>query len=373
MDITFPISGVHTTLWLPPLVAFCVSFFTSMVGISGAFLLLPFQMSVLGFISPAVSGTNLIFNIVAAPGGIFGFLREKRMVWPVAWIIVAGSVPGIVIGGLIRLTSMVGISGAFLLLPFQMSVLGFVSPAVSGTNLIFNIVATPGGIFGFLREKRIVWPVAWIVVAGSVPGIVIGGLIRLRCLPDPRHFKIFVGLVLLFIGIRLALGMRRDIKANGQAASKKQPVQGVEDVRFSWRTLTYRFQSRNYSCSLPSIFGLSLLVGVLGGVYGIGGGAIIAPFLVAIYNLPVYTIAGATLVGTFATSVAGAGFYQFAAPFFPGMQVQPDWMLGILFGLGGCCGTYVGARTQRYVSSKWLKLLLALLILFVSANYLMAR
>jgi len=298
MDITFPISGVHTTLWLPPLVAFCVSFFTSMVGISGAFLLLPFQMSVLGFVSPAVSGTNLIFNIVAAPGGIFGFLREKRMVWPVAWII----------------------------------------------------------------------------VAGSVPGIVIGGLIRLRCLPDPRHFKIFVGLVLLLIGIRLILDIRRNvIKANGQIVPIKQPVQGVEDVRFSWRTLTYRFQSQNYSCSLPSIFGLSLLVGVLGGVYGIGGGAIIAPFLVAIYNLPVYTIAGATLIGTFATSVAGAGFYQFAAPFFPGMRVQPDWMLGILFGLGGCCGTYVGARTLRYVSSRLLKLLLALLLLFVSVNYLVVR
>ena len=245
MDITFPISGVHTTLWLPPLVAFCVSFFTSMVGISGAFLLLPFQMSVLGFVSPAVSGTNLIFNIVAAPGGIFGFLREKRMIWPVAWII----------------------------------------------------------------------------VGGSVPGIVIGGLIRLRYLPDPKHFKIFVGFVLLSIGIRLALDIRRNvIKANGQIASIKQPVQGVEAVRFSWRTLTYRFQSQNYSCSLPSIYGLSLLVGVLGGVYGIGGGAIIAPFLVAIYNLPVYTIAGATLIGTFATSVAGAGFYQFAAPFFPGMR-----------------------------------------------------
>jgi uncharacterized protein len=55
------------------------------------------------------------------------------------------------------------------------------------------------------------------------------------------------------------------------------------------------------------------------------------------------------------------------------MRVQPDWMLGILFGLGGCCGTYVGARTQRYVSSRCLKLLLELLILFVSANYLVFR
>ena len=208
------------------------------------------------------------------------------------------------------------------MLPFQMSVLGFVSPAVSGTNLIFNIVAAPGGILGFLREKRMVWPVAWIIVAGSVPGIVIGGLIRLYWLPDPEHFKIFVGLVLLYVGIRLALDIRRDlIKANGRMAAK-QPVLAVESVSCSWRRLTYRFQGRDFSCSLPSVFGLSLLVGVLGGVYGIGGGAIIAPFLVAIYRLPVYTIAGATLIGTFATSAAGAGFYQLAAPFYAGMQVS---------------------------------------------------
>lgn len=298
MEITFPISGVHTYFWLPPLTAFIISFFTSMVGVSGAFLLLPFQMSVLGFVSPAVSGTNLIYNIAAAPGGILGFLHEKRMVWPVAWII----------------------------------------------------------------------------VAGSVPGIVIGGIIRLKWLPDPNHFKIFVGFVLLYIGARLVIDIRRNrMLPDGETVVPKQQPFHVQAVTFSWRTLDYSFQDRRYTCSMPSIFGLSLSVGIVGGVYGIGGGAIIAPFLVAIYGLPVYTIAGATLIGTFATSVAGAGFYQIAAPFYSGMQVRPDWMLGLLFGLGGCCGAYLGSRLQRFVSSKWLKLLLALLILFVSADYLLFR
>lgn len=294
MEITFPISGVHTYLWLPPLVAFCVSYFTSMVGLSGAFLLLPFQMSALGFASPSASGTNLIFNIVAAPGGILGFLREKR----------------------------------------------------------------------------IVWPMAWIIVAGSVPGIAIGGMIRLNWLPDPKHFKMFVGLVLLYIGIRLAVDIRKSlIQANGETVSRQQQAFDLQAVSFSWRKLTYRFQSRDYSCSLPGLFSLSLLVGVLGGVYGIGGGAIIAPFLVTVYGLPIYTIAGATLIGTFSTSVMGAGFYEIAAPFYAGMSVRPDWLLGILFGMGGCLGTYLGSRSQRLVSARWLKLLLAILILFVSINY----
>lgn len=37
-----------------------------------------------------------------------------------------------------------GISGAVLLLPFQVSVLGTPSPAVTPTNLLYNVIATPG-------------------------------------------------------------------------------------------------------------------------------------------------------------------------------------------------------------------------------------
>ncbi|MDP3032117.1 MAG: TSUP family transporter, partial [Rhodocyclaceae bacterium] len=78
----FEVSGVVVPVWLPPLVAFVISLFTSMVGISGAFLLLPFQMSVLGYVAPSVSATNLVFNLVAIPAGVWRYAHEKRMDWP---------------------------------------------------------------------------------------------------------------------------------------------------------------------------------------------------------------------------------------------------------------------------------------------------
>jgi uncharacterized membrane protein YfcA len=62
----FSVSGVTVDPWIPPLVAFVVSFLTSMGGISGAFLLLPFQMSVLGYTHPSVSSTNQLTNKAAA-------------------------------------------------------------------------------------------------------------------------------------------------------------------------------------------------------------------------------------------------------------------------------------------------------------------
>src|SRR3989304_4479642 len=95
-------------------------------------------------------------------------------------------------------TSMGGVSGAFLLLPFQVSVLGFDSPAVSATNHLFNVVAIPGGVWRYSREGRMVWPLTWIIIIGTLPGVLVGALIRVYVLTDPGHFKLFVGLVLLY-------------------------------------------------------------------------------------------------------------------------------------------------------------------------------
>ena len=89
---------------------------------------------------------------------------------------------------------MAGISGVFLLLPFQMSVLGFTTTSVTSTNFLFNVIGTPGGVYRYIKECRFAWPVALIVVAGIIPGALIGYYIRIRFFPDPKSFKLFVGI-----------------------------------------------------------------------------------------------------------------------------------------------------------------------------------
>lgn len=91
----FSVANIAIPIWLPPLAGFAISFFTSMVGISGAFLLLPFQMSILGFVAPSVSATNLVYNLVAIPGGVWRYAHDKKMDWHLAWIIAASTLPGL--------------------------------------------------------------------------------------------------------------------------------------------------------------------------------------------------------------------------------------------------------------------------------------
>jgi len=93
---------------------------------------------------------------------------------------------------------------------------------------------------------------------------------------------------------------------------------------------------------------------------------------VALFHLPVYTIAGVALLGTLLASIAGVICYQVLALFFTNMQIAPDWPLGILFGLGGFLGMYCGARCQKLIPAKFIKCLLAGCVLFLSGKYILS-
>jgi len=284
-------------------------------------------------------------------------------------------------------TSSGGVSGAFLILPFQVSILGFTTPAVSATNHLYNVVAIPGGITRYVREGRMLWHLTLIVAAGTLPGVFIGTIIRVEYLPDPVNFKIFAGFVLLYIGIRLLEDIlqkkkilqktKTEEKFHDLVKRKQEDTYNTEEMpkivvkKFNLSELKYEFYGDEYTVSNLKVLIISALVGIAGGTYGIGGGAIMAPLFVAIFHLPVYTIAGAALTGTFLSSFVAVVFFQILDPYYPGFSIAPNWILGILFGLGGLAGTYLGAMSQKYMPAKLIKWILAACILFVAIRYIL--
>jgi hypothetical protein len=314
------------------------------------------------------------------------------MYFETAGIEVAPWIPPLVALVVSFFTSMGGVSGAFLLLPFQMSVLNFTSPSVSATNFVFNIVAIPSGVYRYLKEGRMAWPLTWVVIVGTLPGVFIGYYLRVLYLPDPRSFKLFVGCVLLYIGVRLIYELTGKASAGkarmkaledkfrertkqikdqqkSRVASGLPPEAVVKTISVSFKRIEYEFWGERFSYSTIAMFFLAFAVGIIGGTYGIGGGAIIAPFCVAVFHLPVYTIAGAALMGTLITSVAGVFFYSII-PAKAGMVTSPDWLLGFLFGAGGFIGIYLGARFQKFVPQKAIKLMLGTIIVLLAIRYI---
>jgi uncharacterized membrane protein YfcA len=265
------------------------------------------------------------------------------MTFPVSGVECPLWVPPAVAFTIALVTAPAGISGAFLLLPFQMTVLGFISPAVTPTNLFYNVIATPGAVYRYARERRLAWPLAGVITAGTLPGVVAGAASRIWLLPDPRRAKLFVGLVVLYLAVRLL----RSAVVRSVASSKPTG----ERLEFS----------------RPVLWTVSLLVGVIGGIYGVGGGAIIAPFAMTMLRLPARMVAGAALFGTLVTSIAGIGSFEILGR---GMAARPDWALGALFGAGGLAGSYCGARLQKYLSERWIQSFLGVVLGGLAVAYI---
>ncbi len=279
-------------------------------------------------------------------------------------------------------TSMGGVSGAFLLLPFQVTCLHFVSPSVSSTNFVYNIVAIPSGVYRYIREGRMAWYLAWTVVAGTLPGVFFGYYIRIYYLPDPKAFRLFIGCVLFYVGLRLLHEMMKGLRGS-VGPGRRSETSGTDAdamvrlpqnaaariVSCSLKITEYEFCGERFSFGTLRMLALAFIVGIVGGAYGIGGGAIIAPFCVTFFGLPVHMVAGAALLGTFLTSIAGVSFYSML-PAAAGISTSPDWSLGILFGLGGIAGMYCGARLQKYVPQKLIKTMLGLMMVFLGGGYI---
>jgi uncharacterized membrane protein YfcA len=233
-----------------------------------------------------------------------------------------------------------GVSGAVLLLPFQVSVLGTPSPAVTPTNLLYNVVSTPGALYRYWRQGQTGGRLAALLIAGTLPGVVAGSVIRVELLPGPRVFDLVVASVLLPLGIWLAM------------TRPPRPAEPARPRLLPW----------------PVLVALSAAVGCAGGIYGIGGGSILAPVLIGSGGKPA-EVAPAALASTFVTSVAGVITFLILSVGHQG-AVAPDWPTGIALGVGGLAGAYTGARVQSRLPDALIRRLIGVVVIAIGARYL---
>jgi uncharacterized membrane protein YfcA len=232
-----------------------------------------------------------------------------------------------------------GISGAVLLLPFQVSVLGTPSPAVTPTNLLYNVVSTPGALYRYRRQHQTGGRLALILITGTLPGVIAGSVIRVELVPGPRVFDLMVAALLLPLGIWLAT---RPARARDPARRPRQ-------------------------IPAPALIVLAALTGCAGGIYGIGGGAILSPILIG-SGRPAAEVAPAALASTFVTSLGGV--LTFTLLSIHEGPVAPDWPTGIALGIGGIAGGYLGARMQSRLPDTLIRRTVGILAIAIAAQFL---
>lgn len=235
------------------------------------------------------------------------------------------------------------------------------------------------------------WPLSFVVLLGSPIGTFIGYHIRIKYLFAPELFKLFVGFFLLYAGIQVLQDFSKRGRVNSAMRALDEKFRErvrrlredrnvimasglpreavVKTISFSLTKIEYEFWGERFSFNPLIVFILSFGCGIIGGIYGMGGGIIFVSFCLSVFHLPVYTVAGSSLILIYSNSITGVGYYALI-PARSGLQTSPDWLLGLLFGAGGILGMYLGARFQKFFPQRVIKLLLGIVTIGVALQYI---
>jgi len=230
------------------------------------------------------------------------------------------------------LLALFGGGGSVLATPLLLYVVGVRDPHIAiGTSAAAVAVNALINLVGHGRGGRVKWPCATVFAAAGLAGSFIGSGLAKQV--DGQRLLLFFALAMAAI----ALSMLRRPKSEGDPA-----------VHITWQ-LTLKLAP------------LGLLTGLAAGFFGIGGGFLIVPGLMA--------ATGMTLANAAASSLLSVALFGAATSTNYALSGLVDWPVAGLFILGGAAGGWIGLRGAGLLAGRALlaRRLFAGLVLLVAA------
>ncbi|WBU39171.1 sulfite exporter TauE/SafE family protein [Homoserinibacter sp. YIM 151385] len=236
-----------------------------------------------------------------------------------------------ILGGL--LSGLFGVGGGILMIPLLILLAGLDQRTAAATSLAAIVPTAIAGASTYAANGQIDLVAAALLALGGIGGSAIGSRL-LRVLPIGVLRWAFIGL-LLAVAVRMALV----VPARADAAD----------------------------LDLPRILGfiaLGLVIGIVSGLFGIGGGVIAVPALIAIFGIGDLTAKGTSLLMMIPTALAGTIGNARAR--------LVDWTAVAIAGTGAVAASFAGVALAFLIPARLSGVIFAGLLL-VSAVQLAVR
>lgn len=251
------------------------------------------------------------------------------------------------------LGALLGIGGGVFLVPFLQFVIGLPLNVASGVGLM-TVIATSSVVSTGSASRHLVnLRLGMLLQVAASSSALIAAVLVVR-LPDTLLFVMFSAVTAAIAVLMLARLERRNVILDASIDPGAFGGRFYEEE--SGREVVYRTRR------LPMGMAVSLVAGFISGTLGIGGGILQVPALNAWCGVPLRAAAATSAVMIGVTAVSSAPLYfargDVSAP------LAAAAILGVL--VGSRAGFWFGGRTR----AKWLKLLMASVLAFVSVTYL---
>lgn len=239
-------------------------------------------------------------------------------------------------GGLVGFTlGLVGGGGSILAVPLMVYLVGVSSPHVAiGTSALAVAANAAAGLLNHARAGTVKWRCALMYAAAGVAGAFAGSTVGKAF--DGQKLLFLFAIVMLVVGVLMLRG-RGEVGNPGAQCNREKA---------------------------PKVVGYGLGTGLFSGFFGIGGGFLIVPGLVASTGMPILNAIGSSLVAVTAFGLTTALNYAFSGLI--------DWSLAAVFILGGLVGSFGGALAAKKLSgTTGLLTTVFSILIFIVAAYML--
>lgn len=240
-----------------------------------------------------------------------------------AAVLPLGLVMGLVMGVL-------GAGGSILSVPALVYVLGQDPTTATTTSLVIVGLTSAAGVVAHARSGRVRWREGVIFGALGFAGSWLGSHLAIRLDPE----LLMLGFAVLLLGAAWAMARRRPAEAQG-SREERGPHEGLEP-RLLLAAGALGAMRLGVAAAGRVVLAASG-VGLLTGLFGVGGGFVVVPMLVLFLGFPMPAAVGTSLVVIVINSATALLGRLASTP-------DLDWALVVPFAGAAVVGVLVGAR-----------------------------
>lgn len=244
--------------------------------------------------------------------------------------------------------SLIGLGGGFLVVPALLllsePIFGVAMPApiAVGTSLTMLIFTGLSSTITYMRQRLIDYRSGWLFTLISAPSSILGA--SLTSAFEGRAFQFGFGLFMLLMAILMLVKNRlRPLKVDWPIQHEYVDKDGQKWV---------------YGYNMWSAVILGLAVGLISGLFGIGGGSLFVPAMVLLYRFPPHIASATSMFVILWSAIIGSATHVYLG--------EIDWPSAAALIPGALIGGWVGARVARRLSSKVLLWILRIVLMLIA-------